>query len=115
MKLRKVLVLLLVIIVTLHMPKVYAQESQSYKSNNQNSQDYTVRASTVKSYLYEGENKEIIRVECVSTDIGTQIVVETYNSSLNLQSSKYIKMEMPVFGGFYAGSQYNYLVFGQEN
>lgn len=44
-----------------------------------------------------------------------KIIYEKYNSSFVLLNKKEIKCELADFGGFYSGSDYNYLVFGQQN
>ncbi len=43
------------------------------------------------------------------------INIEKYDSSFNLISSNSLPYELPIFGDFYSGSDYNYIVFGQEN
>lgn len=43
------------------------------------------------------------------------VVREIYDSSYRLKSRKKIKCELPLFGGYYSGEKYNYLVFGQSN
>ena len=46
--------------------------------------------------------------------INDKIVVETYDSKLNLVSSKNVAAELPIFGGIYIGENYNYAVFGHR-
>ncbi|MDE7184920.1 MAG: InlB B-repeat-containing protein [Lachnospiraceae bacterium] len=81
-------------------------------SSNRNRQNYaTFEGVIMHSYLLKtGDN--FMRVEHVS---GKGIYAETYTSDFTLRSRKYIKLELPKFGGFYEGSQYYFLVFGQEN
>ena len=43
------------------------------------------------------------------------INIEKYDSSFNLISSNSLPYELPIFGDFHSGSEYNYIVFGQEN
>ena len=43
------------------------------------------------------------------------VVREIYDSSYRIKSQKKIKCELPLFGGYYNGEKYNYLVFGQSN
>lgn len=81
------------------------------KSRNINAQNYSTYGTTVKSYLYENAAGGLTRVEYTNN----QVVVEDYNSSLNLTNSRTISMELPIWGGFYAGSDANYLIFGQGN
>ena len=49
-----------------------------------------------------------------STSAG-MFYVETYDAAGNVTSTKSLPMELPIFGGFLAGRDYNYLAFGQEN
>ena len=58
--------------------------------------------SILRSWTLEGED-----------DYGLRVY--TYSKSLTLLETKYIPWELPLFGGFYSGEEYNYIVFGQEN
>lgn len=44
-----------------------------------------------------------------------KVIIEDYDSAFQIQSAKEIDMELPIWGGFFAGKDYNFLVFGQEN
>lgn len=46
---------------------------------------------------------------------GEKVIVETYSSKLQLISARILDMELPIFGGYYRGSDSHYLIFGQEN
>ena len=83
-------------------------------------------AVPVPSYLYQdGEN--LVRVEYdqgwhiyqangdVTTVRPEQIIVESYSPQFQLLESRTMELELPLWGGFYAGADYNFLVFGQEN
>lgn len=93
------------------LPAAEAAEPGPVKSSNKNGQDYTTWASPVKSHLYENENGGLTRVEYT----GGQVVVENYDRNFRYQSGRTIAPELPIWGGFFAGSNYNFLVFGQEN
>lgn len=80
-------------------------------SRNINRQDYTTYGSTVTSYLYENEQGGVTRVEYT----GGAVVVEDYDGAYNLTSSRSIQPELPVWGGFFAGRDANFLIFGQNN
>jgi uncharacterized repeat protein (TIGR02543 family) len=87
-------------------------------SNNKNAQNYRWSnnynwnwADTVKSYLYENQVGGLTRVEYING----KIVAEDYNNSFKLCASRTIPMELPIWGGFYAGENYNFIIFGQEN
>ncbi|MCD8336167.1 MAG: hypothetical protein LUD18_02645, partial [Lachnospiraceae bacterium] len=79
-------------------------------TNNTGDQNYSVWSSPVYSYL-ETVSGGFMRVEYT----GSVVVVEYYNSSFTLTSKKYVTRELTYFGGFYAGSDAYYLVFGQSN
>lgn len=87
-------------------------------SNNKDAQNYRWNdnynwnwADTVKSYLYENQHSGITRVEYING----KIVAEDYDDSFKLRASRTIPMELSIWGGFYAGAQYNFLIFGQKN
>ena len=44
-----------------------------------------------------------------------RLVAETYDSNFQLISSVDLEMELDLWGGFYAGEDYNFVIFGQEN
>ena len=84
-------------------------------------------AVPIDAYLYQdGDN--LVRVEYypgswVSDGQGNivkwnsypRLVAETYDSSFRLISSVDLDMELDLWGGFYAGEDYNFVIFGQEN
>ena len=81
-------------------------------TDNVSDNNYSVYyASTMKSYLYENEDGGYTRVEYTSSGV----VVEEYSSTFALESTKILDLELSRWGGFYCGSDYNYLVFGQSN
>ncbi len=83
-------------------------ETQSYNVHYRSASGYGYRDEETGEYLrpdwdklqYTGENN---------------IIVETYTSSAELLSTKTIPMALPIFGGFFSGSDYNFIVLGQEN
>ncbi|MDO4633172.1 MAG: leucine-rich repeat domain-containing protein [Eubacteriales bacterium] len=46
---------------------------------------------------------------------GSKILIEYYDRQFNLQSSRSLSMELPYWGGFFAGKDAYYLVEGQAN
>ena len=80
-------------------------------SRNLNKQDYSTVASPVTSYLYANEKGGLTRVEYISG----KVVVEDYDSSYHLTGSRTIPMELSKWGGFFAGKDANFLIFGQNN
>ena len=80
-------------------------------TNNRDKQTYVTYGNTVKSYLIPQDNGSLLRVEALSNCV----IAERYAASGGLISKKQIPMELPIFGGFYAGQNYNFFVFGQKN
>ena len=95
------------------LPTVNTVISDSTVSNNISDNNYRVWSSTVNSYLYENEDGTLTRVEYIS---GTGVVIETIDQSTGQASSvTTLDMELSIWGGFYSGEEYNFLVFGQTN
>lgn len=86
----------------------YNKDAQNYRWYNNYNWNWT---ETVKSYLYENQIGGVTRVEYLDG----QIVVEDYDNSFYLRETRTIPMELSIWGGFYAGENYNFLIFGQEN
>ena len=81
----------------------------SYPANRQDYQGNWT--DVIRTYLYQNSKGGLTRVEYD----GTAVLAEEYNSFFQLLSKKTMPMELPLWGGFFAGSQYNFLVFGQNN
>ena len=81
-------------------------------SNNRSRNYYQVWSSPMNSYLAERDDQLLERVEYIE---GTGVVIETCSSDGICQNSRTVKSALPLFGGFFAGEDYNFLVFGQEN
>lgn len=80
--------------------------------------DYTwgFYAMPVRSHLV-AENNGYTRVEHVlkgaTEDRG--ITIDRYDQNLKFLSHSELKLELPLYGGIYFGTNYNFLVCGQEN
>lgn len=73
--------------------------------------DTTVRwGSPQKSYLIKNDDGTFSTIE-----FSGGLNIETYNSDFEYVSSKKIRIDYPLFGGFYEGEDYFYVVSGQEN
>lgn len=66
----------------------------------------------VKSYLYQDGNL-FYAVE--GEPSGNVLAVDVYDKTFALRRTRQIPMELDTFGGFFAGKNYNYVVFGQDN
>lgn len=81
-------------------------------SRNAGRQDQTsYSASPITSYLFENEAGGLTRVEYTDG----QIVAEDYSPDFALLAGRTIPMELPLWGGFFAGEKYHFFVFGQKN
>ena len=81
----------------------------------------------VTSYLEENGDGTMNRVEYVGkrhddglaagrhNKIGNYVTAERCSRDGRVLDRKKIPVELPLFGGFYAGEDYNFLVFGQPN
>ena len=81
------------------------------ESRNIHKEDYTTWSKPVTSYLYENQAGGLTRVEYIDG----KVVIEDYSSDFAFQSSRTVAPELPIWGGFFAGSAYNFLIFGQQN
>jgi len=84
---------------------------QPFYSDNAGKQDYTTYGKTIKSYLCENDNNGLTRVEY----FGDKVILEDYDDSFTIRERKELTAELPIWGGFFAGEKYNFLIFGQEN
>lgn len=92
----------------------YSKETQRKLSADESiitQYDTVVRwGSPQKSYLIKNSDGTYSAIE-----FSEQLNIETYDSDFNYVSSSKIKLSYPIFGGFFAGEEYNYVVSGQEN
>lgn len=116
---RKELVIVILAIAMLGIFTVTSNAATTYKAlkgeatENLSDQNYTTWAYPVRSYLYENADGTLTRVEYLSRT--KQILIENYDSSFNLKSTKKVANSLSLFGGFYSGSNYNFIVVGQNN
>lgn len=80
-------------------------------SGNRDENDYGERAEVMNSYLMRNGDGTYSRIEYNDG----RVVLETYDSAFRLTAQTELPAELPLFGGFYAGRDYNFLVFGQKN
>ena len=83
-------------------------------------------SSPIKNYLYE-ENGDLVRIESKEGDEknkkskkskkskANKVIVNRYDKTGNLISTKTLDYQGEKFGGFYRGEDYNYLIFGNDN
>lgn len=97
------------------LPAAFAADLQPAASQNINDQDYpyydATYATPIQSYLYENQSGGLTRVECIED----ALLVEDYDSQFQIQASRSLPLELPRWGGFFAGADYNFVVVGQNN
>ena len=89
------------------------QTDTVYKGRNIEKQNYLTRSHPVRSYLAACQDGGFMRVQDIDSDAG--ILVEYYDPSYRLLSSRMIEKELPLFGAFYETGQYYFLLTGQLN
>ncbi len=92
--------------------RVKTISSQYGYQDNEYSYHWNRYGRTLKSYLYQNPDKSYTRVQYAGE---SGVLVEQLTKKLKISSSKLLKMELPIFGGFFHGTEHNYLVFGQRN
>ena len=92
-------------------PAALAAESPAVSRNARKQDQTSLSASPITSHIFENEAGGLTRVEYIDG----QIVVEDYSSDFIFQSGRTIPMELSIWGGFFAGADYNFFVFGQQN
>lgn len=72
---------------------------------------YWYSALPVSSMLCANSDGSYTRMEAV----GSKLICEVYNADGSFRSGKELPAELPLYGGAYAGTNYRFAVFGQEN
>lgn len=85
----------------------------TYSGSNIEAQNYQRWTKPITSYLTPAPDGSIMRIQAGSSAGG--ILVEYYDSAYNLQSTKIIPEELPIFGGFHETDSHYFLVTGQSN
>lgn len=81
-------------------------------SHNRGDHDYRgYHARAVNSYLCENKSGGLTRVEFIDE----MVVIENYDQNFRYLSGRTIAPELPKWGGFFAGENYNFLIYGQDN
>lgn len=105
-------ILLLVLVLGIFPVTAGAAAPIPVHTDNVGSHNYTgAWAKPVYSYLLESGSGTITRLEYT----GSQIALETYDTAGQLLEQQFLEPELSLFGGFYAGTEYNFFVFGQPN
>lgn len=88
----------------------------SYNLDHHNYYGLDYSSERVASYVTENADGTFERVEYVDEDDDDDYVhIETYDNSMQLIESRKIEQPLPVFGGYFKGKNYKFLVCGQCN
>ncbi|MBR3104322.1 MAG: hypothetical protein IKH46_10935 [Lachnospiraceae bacterium] len=79
--------------------------------NNIHDNDYTQYKPVTQCYLCNNGDGTLSRIE----NFGDIVMVEYFDGAYNVIGHKFLKMELPKFGGCWCGAKYNYVIFGQDN
>ncbi len=93
------------------MPVAMQTVSGGALTNTVSDNNYTTWSSPMYSAMYQSDSNTLVRVEYTNSEV----LVEQWSTDAGLLSSKTLSCELPIYGGFYSGSDYNFLVFGQQN
>lgn len=102
------------------MPSVYAAPSMTESvqagkpalGENRGMENYHYNyAKPVWSYLYANERGGLTRVQYA----GKSVLIEEYDSGFNFISNMMLPTELTIWGGFFAGKNYNFFIFGDKN
>lgn len=94
-------------------PVKAAVRQHTYLNDNRNAQDYTSQNWTEKVYNYLLKvDGQYMRVHLKQD--GTTYI-EYFDAAYHFVTQKVIQPELPLIGGFYAGRDNYYLIYGQEN
>lgn len=102
--------LILFFILSLAVSPAFAESSPLVSDNIYHHNYHYNWSDTVKSYLYE-ENDNLIRVEYKDG----AYFAEKYDKDFNLISSQKFSANGMIWGGFFAGKNYNFIILGNEN
>ncbi|MBQ8796455.1 MAG: Ig-like domain-containing protein [Clostridia bacterium] len=93
-------------------PALSISESVKKRIFNESTNNYDVWSKTVKSYITENADGTFTLVSADSDCV----YVDTYSADFSsCVEALVLDSPMNLFGGYYSGEKYNFLVFGQEN
>lgn len=98
--------------------RVYSAKGDGYIANGAENtwagaNVYGSWATVKNASVYVEANGTYTRVEHLSSK--NAVIVENYDNNFNMISARTISKELPLYGGFFSGAQYNFIVFGQNN
>lgn len=91
-------------------PAKFTAKVEYEAKDNEVSSYFPRWSSAITSYILNNNDKTISVIEANNV-----VTVETYDEKYILTAKKSIEYELPLFGGFYSGKDYNYIAFGQDN
>lgn len=96
-----------------------AKSAYEIYGDNHLTANFTRWKNQISSYIVDNNDgtKSIIETNKLfeGNEAKDIVTIDIYDKQHNLIDSKKIDFELPLFGGFYSGEKYNYIVFGQSN
>ena len=83
----------------------------STSNSGEENYEYVWNGGTVGSSLKQQKDGSWLRVE----NKNGSVIVEQYSSAMKLIWKKTLSLELPLWGGYFQGANYHFLVFGQTN
>lgn len=93
-----------------HAYRVPTIDTENPILTNTVSKIYSRWSQRIKQYVYINDDQTLTTVEAAD-----KLYIRTYDDNFKLLSSSTINFELPMFGAFYSGEKYNYVVFAQNN
>lgn len=90
---------------------ISAAAAECVQGSNQLSKYMSRWGTVISGYIAENPDGTI----CTVDGSGNNVAINNYDSSFSHISELAVESELPIFGGYYCGSEYNFLLFGQEN
>lgn len=118
MKKKLVTLLMTVCLAAVMLPAAHVQAVKTscatYSGSNVENQNYPYyHSAPVESYLAETTDGNLMRVQNDALEDG--YLVEYYDTSYNILSTRTIPLELPIFGAFYETDTNYFLLTGQKN
>ncbi len=118
--LAKALVIAVAGVMALCAPVGSMGQVQAAGNDNVHKNAYDGHGKPMYSYIAQGQDNTFYRVESIPEYMymegeNHKVTVEQYDANANLLKALELPCELELFGGFFAGKDANFFVFGQEN
>ncbi len=94
-------------------PSAIRTNCKIYSGSNVEYQNYINWSSPIRSYLYDRSDGQIMRLQYGA--VSGALLVEYYDQDYNFLGDAVLTLDLPIFGGFYEGTDAYYVLTGQSN